>query len=222
MAVVGGLQKARVARQDLPPLSVFPDGSIGHYVRYRIISEDRNRYSHWSPTYAIKIPNFSVIGDVQVSFTDTTVTAVWGDALDRPSYDVFVRWGNSIKKVGSTGTTRTIETHITPGFAVGDMVYISGVDVNYNGTHEITEVDTVAKTVKFVVVGDPQTQSMTTVTADMINANYYYHGTPSVHTYSFLRLPNFDRLHVDIQVESIDKQYALSLLVYDSTAIALT
>jgi hypothetical protein len=102
------------------------------------------------------------------------------------------------------------------------MIYISGVDVNYNGTHKVTEVNTVAKTIKFVVAGSPQTQTMTTVTADVINAEYIYHGTPSVHTYSFLRLPNFDRLHVDVQVESIDKTYSSALLVYDSPAVPLT
>ena len=50
---------------------------------------------------------------------------------------------------------------------------------------------------------------------------YFYHGTSPIHTYSFLRLPKFDMVHVDIQVESIQKQYSESLLIYDSDPIYL-
>lgn len=219
MAVVGGLQKAKVLRQDLPALSVFADGSIGHYVRYRIISEDRNRYSHWSPVYLVHVEPFTILGEVKVSFTSDTITAVWGDALDRPRYDVFVRWGNAIDRVSSTGTTRTVRTAIDHGFVQNDYITISGTTSNYNGTWKITSVT--HNTITFTGT-TPQTENNTVVNGVGIQKEYYYHGTPTVHTYSFLRLPKFDRLHVDVQVESINKVYNTDLLVYDSPAITLT
>jgi hypothetical protein len=30
---------------------------VGYYTRYRVISEDRNRFSHWSPVYFVEDPN---------------------------------------------------------------------------------------------------------------------------------------------------------------------
>lgn len=226
MAVVGGLQKARVLKENLPPLSIFPDGSIGHYVRYRVVSEDRNRYSHWSPVYLVKVAPFTLMGSVSVSNTPAIVSAVWGDALDRPRYDVFVRWGNIISKVSSSGTTRTIETSAPHGFTTGDKVDISNTTANYNGTWIITGTPT---TTKFTFTGTtPQTENNHVVTGYVAFANYDYHGTPSVHNYSFMRtgttiidnherdLSKYQLVHVDIQVESIDKIYNTDLLVYDT------
>lgn len=226
MAVTGGLQKVRYGRKDLPPLSVFPDGTIGHYVRYRVVSEDRNRYSHWSPIYLTRIPNFTTLGSVQVSNSLTTVTAVWGDALDRPRYDVFVRWGNRVSKVSSAGTLRTIETTVDHGFTIGDIVTITNTTSNYDGEWEI--VGTPA-TNKFTFYGDtPQTENNHTVTGYAAFTEYYYHGTPSVHSYSFMRtgtvtiagqprdLSKYQLVHVDIQVESIDKLFNVNLRVYDT------
>lgn len=226
MAVVGGLQKARILRENMPPVSIFPDGSIGHYVRYRVVSEDRNRYSHWSPVYLVRLPAFSVLDRVQVTNTPTTVTAVWGEALDRPRYDVFVRWGNIISKVSSVGTTRTIETSVDHGFTTGDRVDISNTTTNYDGTWIITGTPT---TKKFTFTHTiPQTENNHTVTGYVAFADYYYHGTPSVHNYSFMRtgsatidgyvrdLSKYQLVHVDIQVESIDKKYNVDLLIYDT------
>ena len=49
----GGMQKAEIAKVDLPDLDILPDNTAGYFVRYRIVSEDRNLISHWSPVYAI-------------------------------------------------------------------------------------------------------------------------------------------------------------------------
>jgi hypothetical protein len=63
----------------------------GYAVRYRIISEDKNRTSHWSPIFVTSaIPVQSVTG--ALSITETIITAVWGDELNRPSYDIFVKF----------------------------------------------------------------------------------------------------------------------------------
>jgi hypothetical protein len=44
-------KKVILEKKDLPPLS--PDGK--YLIRYRIISEDKNRTSHWSPIYALDL-----------------------------------------------------------------------------------------------------------------------------------------------------------------------
>lgn len=48
-----GIQKAEIVKSELPDLDVLPDNTAGYYVRYRIVSEDRNLISHWSPVYAV-------------------------------------------------------------------------------------------------------------------------------------------------------------------------
>ena len=86
-----GQQKVRLSRSDLPEVSRLSDGTYGYVVRYRIISEDQNRFSHWSPIRELTMPPVTQVdGDVAVS--GNIIQAVWGDEEDRPNYDVFVKF----------------------------------------------------------------------------------------------------------------------------------
>jgi len=49
-----GPQKAIVNENTLPPLTVFKDGTFGYRLRYRIVSADSNRFSHYSPIYTVR------------------------------------------------------------------------------------------------------------------------------------------------------------------------
>lgn len=218
MAGKGGLQKARYARENLPAMSIFPDGSIGHYARYRIISEDRNKASHWSPVYPVHVPAFGLMGEVQVTASSTTITAVWGDALDRPRYDVFVRWGNTLSKVDILNGVATLHTHHDHGFVTGDSVTITGTGQTWldDDTFVITQVAGQPKRFTVQLPSGIGNDTITFGSSAQAKTRYIYHGTPSVHNYSFLRLPLFDVIHVDIQVESIEKTYNTDLLIYDS------
>jgi hypothetical protein len=65
-------------------------------LRYRLISEDRNRISHWSQTYNILgLPVEEVDGDVAIS--GNIINAVWGDEEGRPAYDVFVKYNTDLE-----------------------------------------------------------------------------------------------------------------------------
>ena len=82
------VKKAIIQKESLPPVD---SESAGYVVRYRIISEDKNRTSHWSPTFVTNaVPVTSVSGALSV--TASIITAVWGDELNRPAYDVFVKF----------------------------------------------------------------------------------------------------------------------------------
>jgi len=86
-----GKQKVRLPSSDLPEVSRLSDGTYGYIVRYRIISEDQNRFSHWSPIRELPmLPVTSVDG--QVVANGSIVQIVWGDEADRPNYDVFVKF----------------------------------------------------------------------------------------------------------------------------------
>jgi len=109
MAISGPL-KARVREQDLPYVTYFEDNTFGYEVRYRIVSEDQNRFSHYSPIVRV-IPNYSFErppgtgqSDIEVLSAGPYVNVVWDPITikDRVSgntirkaleYDVFLKWG---------------------------------------------------------------------------------------------------------------------------------
>jgi hypothetical protein len=80
------IKKLRILKSYLPPV----DHDTEKYnLRYRVISEDRNRTSHWSPIYNSDGTN--VIGTSgALSISQEIITAVWGDENNHPAYDIFV------------------------------------------------------------------------------------------------------------------------------------
>ena len=224
MAGKGGLQNARYSRESLPALSIFPDGTVGHYVRYRVISEDRNRQSHWSPVYVVRVPDFDYLGVVDVTPSDTAITAIWGDEYNRPRYDVYVRWGNSLDKIVITSSIGEVHTKANHGFVNGDTVEFAGTGQSFLDGHTFTVTLVPGYPKRFRITLPSGIGNDTIIFANGAEAKlpYFYHGTSPTHTYSFLRLPVYDLIHVDVQVESLEKVYTPALLIYDSPATPLT
>jgi hypothetical protein len=80
------IKKVTIKRSSLPPVD---HDSQKYNIRYRIISEDKNRNSHWSSIY--NSDGGAVIGTSgALSITPEIITAVWGDENFNPSYDIFV------------------------------------------------------------------------------------------------------------------------------------
>jgi hypothetical protein len=96
-------KKVTIEKKDLSPLS--PQGE--YLLRYRIISEDKNRTSHWSPIYtldATKVPvgdgtTKSLIRSVtsNIEVTPSEIVVTWGDENKSSLYDIFVSY-----KIGGT------------------------------------------------------------------------------------------------------------------------
>jgi len=81
-----GIKKVIIKKASLPALD---HDKVGYIFRYRIVSEDKNRTSQWSPINLVLDNSItSVAGTVQVS--SSVISTVWGDELNRPKYDVFV------------------------------------------------------------------------------------------------------------------------------------
>ena len=90
----------RIPRNQLPPV----ESDNIYSVRFRVISEDKNRVSHWSPIFVIdSVTPVAVSGALSV--TETIITAVWGDEEGRPAYDVFVNFDSSGYEYHGTTTT---------------------------------------------------------------------------------------------------------------------
>jgi hypothetical protein len=117
MSGKSGLQKATIPLESLPPIKVIDSSRIGYYTRYRIVSEDRNKTSHWSPVYLLTVPyKFRRPGNSPLELDNFLVEKVSSGIVDiawEPvevwngnnfirkaiSYDIWLRWS----KNGSNG-----------------------------------------------------------------------------------------------------------------------
>jgi hypothetical protein len=85
------IKKITVKRSSLPPVDY---DSQKYNIRYRVISEDKNRSSHWSPIYNSIGSDINVTSGA-VSKTEQIITAVWGDQNSSSTYDVFVKFDSN-------------------------------------------------------------------------------------------------------------------------------
>ena len=85
------IKKTRILKSALPPVDF---DTLKYNTRYRIISEDKNRTSHWSPIYNSDGVDL-VITSGAVSRAGNVITAVWEDQNDFPEYDVFVKFDSN-------------------------------------------------------------------------------------------------------------------------------
>jgi len=141
-----GIKNIVMKLEDLPPVqftTVYNNdlqreevASLHYDFRYRIISEDRNRFSHWSPIIRYTMPDvttpFPYTSANRFSITKSgnpeVISAVWsfpGD-LENPSdyekifrktlsFDIWVRWNNNnTTNLGDAGWTPWIyETNVS-------------------------------------------------------------------------------------------------------------
>lgn len=117
------IKKVVVANSSLPGV-----GSNSKYlVRFRVVSEDKNRFSHWSPIYSIDgLPVTQVEGTVDISGRFTVV--VWGDEPSRPSYDIFVKFDDGDYVYHGTSSTHTYSFINTGTTNVRVAVQVQGIN----------------------------------------------------------------------------------------------
>ena len=96
------IKKFRLSTTDLPPISSVTEG---YSLRYRIVSSDNNRTSHWSPIYLV-LPDYTFLsGNIEFHKAGNIASLVWdsvtlnkvdGDKTyfirKELQYDVWVRW----------------------------------------------------------------------------------------------------------------------------------
>jgi hypothetical protein len=154
-------KKVTIEKKDFPPLS--PDGK--YLLRYRIVSEDKNRTSHWSPIYELDATRVwdeeekdfislikPVFGDLQISNVDRAINAFWEASSIASSYDVFVSFG--IYNVGTSaiawgsyayhGSSNSTSYSFLRPDAVTDIrvkIQLSGIEKEVNPTLTICTLE---------------------------------------------------------------------------------
>lgn len=96
-----GIKKTKIANEDLPAINVTEQGYV---VRYRIVSEDKNRVSHWSPIQIIKPEYTYVVGNIDFNKAGNVGTLVWdsvsiqknGNEIRKAhEFDIWLKWDRS-------------------------------------------------------------------------------------------------------------------------------
>jgi hypothetical protein len=144
------IKKFKTPIEDMPPISSTTEG---YSLRYRVISSDKNRTSHWSPVYLIS-PDYSYVpGIIHFNKAGDIASIVW-DAVTvnkvddtntyfikkESQYDFWVRWDRGESKIATitniSASSGTITYTATNTFSIGNIVTIAGVVPNqYNLTN---------------------------------------------------------------------------------------
>jgi hypothetical protein len=85
-----GIKKVVIPRSSLPAVTQ----NNQHIVRFRIVSEDRNRTSEWSQKFFMSGSTISDI-DSEHSVSGKVVSLVWDDPNRRAAYDIFAKFDNA-------------------------------------------------------------------------------------------------------------------------------
>lgn len=102
MATQETIKKFKTPIENLPPLSSVTEG---YSVRYRVVSSDKNRTSHWSPVYLLQPGYTFVAGSIAFHKAGSIASIVW-DSVEvtkiyesktysitkTHEYDIWVRW----------------------------------------------------------------------------------------------------------------------------------
>lgn len=94
------IQKIYIPRAALPPMNADTES---YFYRYRVISEDRNQTSHWTPVQSVKVSPITQLTTQQYSIrksdsaNSNDVVLVWTtpESLVGVSLDVYARWAGN-------------------------------------------------------------------------------------------------------------------------------
>jgi hypothetical protein len=160
------IKKVKITQDSLPTINSI----TGKYdVRYRIVSEDKNRTSHWSPIINIDPQYTYVSGNISIASSNIT-TVAWdavtikiGDQVIRQAkdYDVWVKWSKAAGNGDWIYIERVSSNSITLVHPL--TFYIDGVDQEQSPNRV---------TVEIYLKGEP-------ITRDSANLLVY---SPAIHT----------------------------------------
>jgi hypothetical protein len=131
-----GIKKAIIKKEDLPAFN----GELQNYlVRYRVVSEDKNRSSHWSQYYEVDVipeidrdrvidgvltPEPWISHSLVLSENKQIINVVWTPPTNLKSdFDLYVKWGSDDFKYlasiqTSSYTVQTLTGYSTVKFAL--------------------------------------------------------------------------------------------------------
>lgn len=112
MTADAGIKKVTIQKSSLPPVNGINQSYI---LRYRIVSEDKNRYSHWSPQHVIPVTPVNTIEfSLKIDNSSNTLDLVWEPVPDVLSFDVYKRLDGGDWQFASTVSTTSYKSLFNP------------------------------------------------------------------------------------------------------------
>jgi hypothetical protein len=128
-----GIKKIVIKQSDLPPIN-YDEGK--YVLRFRIVSEDKNRTSHWSPQYLLGPKALELVDNSGISLASGNgmINVSWDtEPGSTQSYDVWVAWGSNPGSTGIPEYKATVSgNYITlpiPSGKVSAQVFIQNLSV---------------------------------------------------------------------------------------------
>ena len=88
--VDSNIKKVTILKKDLPNY-IGDNSSLSYEIRYRVVSEDRNRSSHWSPIY--KVGETSTYDEVGFDIEDIAGTSIPHNVyIDDSNHTAAITW----------------------------------------------------------------------------------------------------------------------------------
>lgn len=136
-----GIKKVIIPKSSLPSVNDANE----HLVRFRIVSDDRNRYSQWSPIYLVSGTSVQEI-DADSFTSGRIVTIAWSDSQNRGSYDIFVKFDNDEYSYKGTANSTQYSFMIpsaTPAIETFQYaIQVAGVSQSYSSSLVLYESET--------------------------------------------------------------------------------
>lgn len=113
------IKKIRLKKSELPH-PVGDNTQLSYNIRYRVVSEDRNRYSHWSPIFSLNINNTT--NEVGWDPNDPINTSIPNTiTITKPSHQAELTWTMPALLITNPTTAEKIlqqQQAAIPGFDV--------------------------------------------------------------------------------------------------------
>lgn len=215
------MAKVLIPISQLPPISASTvSASVGqesYFVRFRIITDDRNLASYWSNIYEISASVATVVEQPAVSITSGAVNIAWSPITDVSEYDIWLSWEHSSKSYiqysvnnkALTSASATLTTTVNHNFDVGDIVTVAGIDTVFNGTY--TLVAKSANTITYIRNYSNITSAAVSPNGT-VNRQWKYYGRVS--TTSFSAIAEDDKVSVRIYKATLENNQNPNALVY--------
>jgi uncharacterized protein affecting Mg2+/Co2+ transport len=131
--VDANLKRIVIKQSDLPPINSNEEKYV---LRFRVVSEDKNRISHWSPQYLLS-PSALETADnsgIELVSGNGMINVSWDiEPGSTASYDVWVAWGTQSGSTGIAEYKATVSgNYITlpiPSGKVSAQVFIQNMSV---------------------------------------------------------------------------------------------
>jgi hypothetical protein len=124
-----GIKKVIIPRASLSAVN----SSNEYLVRFRIVSDDKNIFSQWSPIFVVpNLPVQPITSEFERNGKQITVT--WADPTSRSAYDIFLKMDNSEYVFAETVLQRSYTFTHTATSTVKYMIQAEAMPKSINPT----------------------------------------------------------------------------------------